>query len=58
MYAAMGGQGSMVQWVRQNPPLGNEDYIHFTRKGAARMGGMLYETLMLYYDYYRLTNYE
>ena len=58
MYAAMGGQGSMVQWVRQSPPLANEDYIHFTRRGAARMGGMLYETLMLYYDYYRLMNYE
>ena len=58
MYAAMGGQGSMVQWVMQNPPLANEDYIHFTRKGAARIGGMLYETLMLYYDYYRLKDYE
>jgi lysophospholipase L1-like esterase len=58
MYAAMGGQGSMVQWVRQSPPLANEDYIHFTRKGAARIGGMLYETLMLYYDYYRLKDYE
>ena len=58
MYAAMGGQGSMVQWVRQSPPLANEDYIHFTRKGAARIGGMLYETLMLYYDYYRLKDHE
>jgi lysophospholipase L1-like esterase len=58
MYAAMGGQGSMVQWVRQSPPLANEDYIHFTRKGAARIGGMMYETLMLYYDYYRLKDYE
>ena len=58
MYSAMGGQGSMVQWVRQSPPLANEDYIHFTKKGAARIGGMLYETLMLYYDYYRLKDYE
>ena len=58
MYAAMGGQGSMVQWVRQSPPLAGEDYIHFTTRGAAKMGDMLYETLMLYYDYYKLTNYE
>lgn len=58
LYAAMGGQGSMVQWVRQSPPLASEDYIHFTTRGAAKMGGMLYETLMLYYDYYRLKNYE
>jgi lysophospholipase L1-like esterase len=58
MYAAMGGQGSMTQWVRQSPPLANEDYIHFTRRGAAKMGDMLYETLMLYYEYYKLANYE
>ena len=58
MYAAMGGQGSMAQWVRQSPPLANEDYIHFTRRGAAKMGDMLYETLMLYYEYYKLANYE
>ena len=58
MYAAMGGQGSMVQWVRQSPPLAGEDYIHFTTRGAAKMGDMLYGTLMLYYDYYKLTNYE
>lgn len=54
MYSAMGGQGSMAQWVRQSPPLAGEDYIHFTTRGAARMGGMLYETLMLYYNYYLL----
>ena len=58
MFAAMGGQGSMVQWVRQSLPLAGEDYIHFTTRGAAKMGDMLYETLMLYYDYYKLTNYE
>ena len=58
MYSAMGGQGSMVKWVRQAPPFAGEDYTHFTRRGAAKIGGMLYETLMLYYDYYKLTNYE
>ena len=54
MYAAMGGQGSMAQWVRQVPPLAGPDYVHFTPRGAEKMGGMLYETLMLYYEYYEL----
>ena len=58
MYSAMGGQGSMALWVRENPPLAGPDYIHFTPKGAEKMGGMLYETLMLYYEYYRLNHYE
>ena len=58
MYSAMGGQGSMALWVRENPPLAGPDYIHFTPRGAEKMGGMIYETLMLYYEYYKLNHYE
>jgi lysophospholipase L1-like esterase len=58
MYGAMGGQGSMVQWVRQNPPLAGPDYVHFTTRGAEKMGEMLYESLMLYYEYYKLMKNE
>lgn len=54
MYSAMGGEGSMVKWVKSNPPLAGSDYVHFTPKGAQEMGGILYESLMLYYDYYKL----
>ena len=54
MYSAMGGQGSMKKWVEQNPPLAGSDYVHFTPAGAEKMGGMLYESLMLYYKYYKL----
>lgn len=58
MYEAMGGQNSMAQWVIQSPPLANSDYVHFTKKGAEKMGDMLFDTIMLYYDYYKLTHYE
>ena len=58
MYAAMGGQGSMARWVKQSPPLAGPDYIHFTPRGADRMGDMLYEALMLYYEYYKLMENE
>ena len=54
MYAAMGGSGSMAKWVKEVPALAGSDYIHFTPLGAEKMGGMLYESLMLYYEYYKL----
>lgn len=50
MYDAMGGAGSMAEWQKQG--LAGGDGIHFSKKGAARMGDMLYETLMTYYGYY------
>lgn len=53
MYSAMGGNGSMTRWVNSKPALAGSDYVHFTRKGSEKMGGLLYGTLMLYYDNYR-----
>ena len=58
MYAAMGGQGSMAVWVNQTPPLASSDYVHFTPRGAEKVGDMLFDSLMLYYEYYRLNKYE
>ena len=52
LYSAMGGEGSMVQWVKARPSLAGTDYVHFTPRGAEAMGNMLFESLMLYYDYY------
>ncbi len=51
MYDAMGGKGSMQQWVASG--LAGKDYIHFTRRGADEMGKMLYEELMTVYKYYQ-----
>lgn len=53
LYAAMGGKGSMARWVRENPPLAGGDYIHFTRKGAETASRLLYNSLMVSYDYYQ-----
>ena len=57
MYGAMGGDGSMVEWVKARPQLAGNDYVHFTPRGAEAVGDMLFETLMLYYDWYRLRKY-
>lgn len=53
MFNVMGGIGSMVRWVNANPQLAGGDYIHFTHKGAEKMGALLYETFNQYYKYYR-----
>ena len=56
MYSAMGGENSMVEWVKARPALAGSDYVHFTPKGAEAIGNLLLESLMLYYDYYHLRN--
>lgn len=54
MFQAMGGEGSMAQWVKASPALAGSDYVHFTTRGAEEIGNMLLETVMLYYDWYKL----
>jgi hypothetical protein len=40
LYESMGGEGSMIDWVGQQPPLGNKDYIHYTSLGAKKVGSL------------------
>ncbi|HEY1046073.1 MAG TPA: hypothetical protein VGF79_06500 [Bacteroidia bacterium] len=54
MYEAMGGNGSMVKWVKSKPALGSPDYIHFSQKGAEKIAGIFYQSLMKEYDMYKL----
>lgn len=54
MYEAMGGNGSMLQWVKTKPALGSPDYIHFTQRGAVRISEIFYQSLMKEYDMYLL----
>lgn len=54
MYEAMGGSGSMVQWVKSKPALGSPDYIHFSQKGAVKISEIFYQSLMKEYDMYLL----
>ncbi|MCF0180434.1 MAG: hypothetical protein HUJ97_09380, partial [Bacteroidales bacterium] len=54
----MGGNGSMVKWVKARPQLAGEDYIHFTPKGSRQISEILYDTFDVYYKYYRFRNYD
>lgn len=52
MYEAMGGWGSIINWVKASPQLAGPDYIHFTPLGAKKIAQLLYDTLHLYYHFY------
>lgn len=51
-FRMMGGEGSMVQWVRHNPSLAGPDYIHFTTRGSQEVGSALSRSLLDLYDFY------
>jgi hypothetical protein len=52
LYAAMGGENSMVSWVNHDPPQAEMDYTHFNPAGARLVGKMIYDALMEeYYKY-------
>lgn len=56
MYQAMGGCNSMKVWAEHQPAWAGADYIHFTRKGADQIANLLWRSLMIYRDYWRLTS--
>jgi hypothetical protein len=45
LFDVMGGEGSMVDWVNQEPAFAVKDYIHFTPKGASWVGRRLAQEL-------------
>lgn len=53
MHRVMGGESSMIKWVKKSPPLGFTDHVHFTRRGAAYMGDLFCSSLHMYYDYFQ-----
>ena len=36
LFEAMGGEGSMIEWVEGDTTYANKDYTHFNHRGAAR----------------------
>ena len=54
MFNVMGGEGSMVQWVKHKPALAGPDHIHFTFNGAQEIGSDLAKSFTTYYDFFKL----
>lgn len=44
--AAMGGPGSIFNWVRSDPPLARPDHVHLTWEGYRRVADALYDALV------------
>ncbi len=50
LYNAMGGEGAMIKWVNQKPPLAISDYIHFTKRGGRLVAEMMLKSLYAVID--------
>lgn len=53
LYMLMGGSGSMAKWVNENPSLANKDYTHFNRRGAEKVGKLIYDEINRGYTQYK-----
>lgn len=53
MYALMGGDGSMIQWVEQEPAKANKDYTHFNHRGAKEAANLIFTQLNKGYEMYK-----
>lgn len=54
LFHVMGGEDSMVKWVKHSPPYAGSDHIHFTATGAKEIGNLLSRSFMTNYDFYTL----
>ncbi len=50
MYGAMGGENSMVGYVKASPPKANLDYIHLNFLGGKDIAGLLFKSLIFEYE--------
>lgn len=55
LFQTMGGENSIVEWTKQNPPLANKDYIHPNHKGAEILAERIYHAMMDDYKRYKLS---
>ncbi|MBN1338483.1 MAG: hypothetical protein JXA03_04120 [Bacteroidales bacterium] len=52
LFEAMGGAGSMKNWVEKEEPWANPDYTHLNFKGAREIAGLIYNYLHAEYNKY------
>lgn len=54
LYALMGGEGSMVKWVEEEPAKANKDYMHFNSLGARKVGELIFNKIEEGYREYKI----
>ncbi|MCL9769794.1 hypothetical protein NAT47_05135 [Flavobacterium sp. HXWNR69] len=53
LYTLMGGDGSMIKWVEQEPVRANKDYTHFNHRGAKEAANLIFTQLNKGYETYK-----
>jgi lysophospholipase L1-like esterase len=53
LYTLMGGDGSMIKWVEEEPAMAGKDYTHFNHRGAKKVADMLYSQIKEGYERYK-----
>lgn len=53
LYTLMGGNGSIVKWVEELPPLANKDYTHFNFRGSKKISDLIYNQLTEGFEQYK-----
>ena len=53
LYMLMGGDGSMVKWVEEEPALANKDYTHFNFRGSKKISDLIYNQISKGYEQYK-----
>lgn len=53
LYTLMGGDGSMVKWAEEVPPLANKDYTHFNFRGSKKISDLIYNQIYQGYEQYK-----
>lgn len=50
LFQLMGGEGSMVKWVEEEPSKANKDYTHLNFRGSKFVSDLIYQKIMFGYD--------
>jgi lysophospholipase L1-like esterase len=45
LFEAMGGEGTIIDWTKSNPPLALTDYVHFSRHGGEKAANFITKAL-------------
>lgn len=54
LYEKMGGEGSMIKWVEEEPSRANKDYTHFNYRGSKDIAKLIYSQIEEGYQEYKI----
>jgi len=56
LFKLMGGEGTMVKWVNEDPPMAVTDYTHFNSKGSKKIADLIFGKLEREYESFKTQN--